>query len=132
MRLPTMRLLFPQSPRFPVLNNASSFQLYGYYWYCLIRIHCKESCIIQFMEVLFIIIKYCMHRNPSLLGVHKSKEGIFVYSFFPLTVITQISAIFPFFKLSPVSNENFIEDFVGDGREDLHDTSYSRCFIFLP
>lgn len=127
-----MRLLFPQSPRFPVLNNASSFQLYGCYWYCLIYIHCKESCIIQCMEVSFIIIKYCMHRNPSLLRVHKSKEGIFVYSFFPLTVITQISAIFPFLRLSPVSNENFIEDFVEDGREDLHDTSYSRCFIFLP
>lgn len=62
------------------------------------------------------------------------RKGFSAYSFFPLTVITQKSAIFPFFKLSPVSNGNFMEDFVGDGGvgEDLHDTSYSGCFKILP
>lgn len=73
----------------------------------------------QCMRVSFIIIKYCMHCNVSLLVAHNSKEGLFVYSIFPLTAVTQISAIFPFFRLSLVSNGNFIEDFVGDGAEDL-------------
>lgn len=74
-----------------------------------------------------------MHCNVLLLVAHKSKEGLFfAYSIFPPAAVTQISAVFPFVRLSPVSNENFIEDFIGDGGEDLSDTSYSRCFQILP